>query len=222
MNLLSSQSAAALAAAIVLCSTPFGPSNFLGPPPAFAEQAGRGAIDAQGRLPAAVAAQESPNAVDLRTASPRVTSRCYLDVGIGGEPAGRLVIDLFGELCPRAAENFRALCTGEKGFGYAGSNFYRVVAGFTVQGGEIAGSPGGAPGRSIDGPTFEHDNYAILHNVPGLVSMVNTAVGGGGGLRPSQSAEPPRADRATISDGPRRRARRSHSRAAIRCVPCAA
>ena len=80
-------------------------------------------------------------------------------------------------MCPRAAENFRALCTGEKGFGYAGSTFYRVVSGLTLQGGDIGG-PDDAPGRSIFGATFEHENYAIAHNVAGLVSMVNAGTGG--------------------------------------------
>ncbi len=79
-------------------------------------------------------------------------------------------------MCPRAAENFRALCTGEKGFGYVGSSFYRVVSGLTLQGGDLGGSD--APGRSIYGPTFEHENYAIAHNVPGLLSMVNAGTGG--------------------------------------------
>ena len=82
----------------------------------------------------------------------------------------------YGEVCPRATENFRALCTGEKGFGYSGSSFYRVVSGLTLQGGDLGGSD--APGRSIYGPTFEHENYAIAHNVPGLLSMVNTGTGG--------------------------------------------
>jgi cyclophilin family peptidyl-prolyl cis-trans isomerase len=166
---------AALAAAAVISSS--GPQVAgLRPTPAFAEQGTRGAIDAQGRAPAVAAAQDSPSAIDLRVATPRVTSRVFLDVGIGNAPAGRLVIDLFGEACPRAAENFRALCTGENGYGYAGSGFYRVVQGLTVQGGEIAGSP----------QTFPHDNYRILHNLPGVVSMVNTGVGGGSGLSDSR------------------------------------
>lgn len=148
------------------------------PPAAVAEQGDRGAIDAQGRAPAVAAAQDAAGAIDLRSAAPRVTSRVYLDVSIDNMPTGRLVIDLFGEACPRAAENFRALCSGEKGFGYAGSSFYRVVQGLTVQGGSIAGSPNGPPGQSIYGPTFPHDNYDILHNLPGIVSMVNSGVGG--------------------------------------------
>eukprot|EP00967_Tisochrysis_lutea_P031348 scaffold36953_cov34-Tisochrysis_lutea.AAC.1 len=144
------------------------------PPAAVAEQGDRGAIDAQGRAPAVAAAQDAAGAIDLRSAAPRVTSRVYLDVSIDNMPTGRLVIDLFGEACPRAAENFRALCSGEKGFGYAGSSFYRVVQGLTVQGGSIAGSPNGPPGQSIYGPTFPHDNYDILHNLPGIVRALTS------------------------------------------------
>lgn len=128
--------------------------------------------------------------VDLnKGGSAVVTSKCFMDVSIGGAPAGRLVIDLYGGIAPRAAENFRALCTGEKGFGYAGSSFYRVIDGLTLQGGNIP--PDGkalqcvAPlpkacteGRSIYGPTFAHDNYDLAHSVVGLVSMANSGKGG--------------------------------------------
>ena len=112
--------------------------------------------------------------VDILLSPPKVTARTYLDVGIGGSPAGRIEIDLFGELCPRAAENFRQLATGQNGFGYAGSSFYTVISNLTLQAGGIPDGP-----RSIYGPTFTHDNYAIKHNVAGLVSCVNSGVGGG-------------------------------------------
>jgi len=84
------------------------------------------------------------------------------------------------------AQNFRALATGEKGFGYAGSSFYRIINGLTAQGGGIAGSPDNAPGRSVYGPTFAHDNYNILHNLPGVISMVNSGIGGGSGTSDSR------------------------------------
>ncbi|KAL1519351.1 hypothetical protein AB1Y20_022877 [Prymnesium parvum] len=118
--------------------------------------------------------------IDVTATPPRCTSRCFLDVSIGGTPAGRIVVDLFGDVAPRAAENFRALCTGEKGYGYAGSTFYRVVSNFTLQGGEIEGQ------GSIYGPTFPHDNYFIKHNVAGLVSMVNSGKGGNSGTSDSR------------------------------------
>lgn len=107
--------------------------------------------------------------INLKKVNLTVTSRCYLDVSFDGAPVGRLEIELYGETAPKAAENFRALCTGEKGFGYAGSSFYRVVKGVAVQGGDVLG---GGKGKSVFGDEFPHDNYDIRHNMQGLVSTV--------------------------------------------------
>ena len=134
-------------------------------------------VGADGRL---VLTDANAATVDVVASPPRVTSRVYLDMSIDGMTAGRIVIDLYGEIAPRAAENFRALCTGEKGCGYAGSSFYKILSGATMQAGSIEGR------GSIYGPTFDHDNYAIKHNVAGLVSMVNSGVGGSSGQSDSR------------------------------------
>jgi len=124
--------------------------------------------------------------IDVLTASPVVTAQCFLDVSIGGTAAGRIVIDLYGEIAPNAAETFRALCTGEKGYGYSGSSFYTVLSGLTVQAGQISGGPYSGSGPSYTGPTFAHDNYSIKHNAEGLVSFVNSGKGGNSGQSDSR------------------------------------
>ncbi|KAL6526171.1 Peptidyl-prolyl cis-trans isomerase cyp40 [Orobanche minor] len=110
-----------------------------------------------------------------------VNPRCYLDISIGGQKEGRIVVELYRDVVPKTAENFRALCTGEKGVSpltgvplhYKGSCFNRVVRSLMVQGGDISGG-NGVSGESIYGQTFEDENFELKHSRKGVLSMANS------------------------------------------------
>lgn len=108
---------------------------------------------------------------DFKEDNPQV----YFDISIGGGETGRVVFELFPEQVPKTAENFRALCTGEKGakLHYKGSIFHRVISGFMMQGGDTT-NRNGTGGMSIYGSKFNDEGVWLAHTRGGLLSMANS------------------------------------------------
>nr|CAB3504198.1 unnamed protein product [Digitaria exilis] len=107
----------------------------------------------------------------------KVTSKCFFDVEVGGEPAGRIVIGLFGEVVPETVENFRALCTGEKGYGYKGCSFHRIIKDFMIQGGDFQENNVSRFTKlyfaSMDNVVGLPIRGEVKHVGPGVLSMAN-------------------------------------------------
>ena len=122
-------------------------------------------------------------AARARSPPPRmgaVTSEVFFDISIGGTKVGRIEMGLFGGVAPITAENFRALCTGEKGVGvsgaplhFRGSIFHRIIPQFMCQGGDIT-MFNGSGGESIYGSKFEDESFEETHTLPGMLSMANS------------------------------------------------
>uniref|UniRef100_V5HJA9 Peptidyl-prolyl cis-trans isomerase E n=1 Tax=Ixodes ricinus TaxID=34613 RepID=V5HJA9_IXORI len=106
---------------------------------------------------------------DKAKANPQV----YFDVSVDGQEIGRVRILLYKDVVPLTAENFRCLCTHEKGFGFKKSTFHRIIPGFMCQGGDIT-NHNGTGGRSIYGKKFDDENFELKHTGPGILSMANS------------------------------------------------
>ncbi|KAM6374826.1 NK-tumor recognition protein isoform 15-T17 [Alca torda] len=106
--------------------------------------------------------------------------QCFFEIEINREPVGRIMFQLFSDICPKTCKNFLCLCSGEKGIGkttgkklcYKGTTFHRVVKNFMIQGGDFS-EGNGKGGESIYGGYFKDENFILKHDRAFLLSMAN-------------------------------------------------
>ena len=101
--------------------------------------------------------------VSVQAANPIVG----MDVEVNNKPAGTIFFELFSDITPKTAENFRQLCLGTRGFGYANSIFHRIIPGFMLQGGDFENG-NGTGWKSIYGPKFDDENFIRKHETEGM------------------------------------------------------
>lgn len=120
-----------------------------------------------------MATDTPPEAIPKEDGNPIV----FFDISVGSQKIGRIKLELFADICPRTAENFRQFCTGEAKrsslpIGYKGCTFHRVIKGFVIQGGDFVKGDG-TGSISIYGEHFPDENFKLTHDSPGLLSMAN-------------------------------------------------
>lgn len=116
----------------------------------------------------------NPTATRLFSTTPRVLgTKVFFQTSIDGELQPPIKFELYDDVVPKTTENFKVLATGEKGVGYKGSIFHRIIPQFMLQGGDFETGKGYGGYSPIWGNKFEDENFDKKHNKPGLLSMAN-------------------------------------------------
>ncbi|KAL8596961.1 hypothetical protein ACOMHN_027907 [Nucella lapillus] len=129
--------------------------------------------EASGKRPADDSTEADSDAPAVKRLRPAGNPQVYMDIKIGNRAVGRLTMELRADVVPKTAENFRCLCTHEKGYGFRGSSFHRIIPQFMCQGGDFT-NHNGTGGKSIYGKKFEDENFQLRHTAAGDLSMANS------------------------------------------------